>query len=56
MKINKRKPPLKSKEPCSKCGENYLQNIYVFTTVDTKKKLIKIGIGCPECLKGELNK
>jgi len=37
---------------CTKCKENYEQACYMII----KRKWVKIGIGCPECLKGELNK
>jgi len=38
--------------PCEKCGENYKQAVYM----RINKKWVKIGIGCPICLKEELSK
>lgn len=38
--------------PCPKCGEYYLQAVYM----RIKRKWVKIGEGCPECLKKELEK
>ena len=51
MRIGKTK--LQSKgayTPCPECGEYYLQSIYI----REGQKWVKIGMGCPECLKREL--
>ena len=55
MKISQRrkgKVNPETRKQCTQCGEQYLQSVYMFIN----KKKVKIGIGCPECLKGELNK
>jgi len=53
MRIGKTKLQSKgSYTPCSECGEYYLQSIYI----REGQKWVKIGMGCPVCLKKELNK
>jgi len=51
MRIGKTKLQSKGNyTPCPKCGEYYLQAVYM----RINRKWVKIGIGCPECLKKEL--
>jgi|UPI00064EB0BC hypothetical protein len=38
--------------PCENCGEFYKQAVYMYIG----RKWTKIGVGCPECLKKELQK
>jgi len=53
MKIGKSKIRAeKNYAPCEICGEHYKQAVYMFIN----RKWIKIGQGCPECLKKELQK
>ena len=53
MRIGKTKLQSKgSYTPCQECGEYYLQSIYI----REGQEWVKIGKGCPSCLRKELNK
>jgi len=53
MKIGKSKiKKVRNYAPCEICRENYKQAVYMYIS----RKWIKIGQGCPECLKNELQK
>lgn len=53
MKIGKSKiKKVRNYAPCEICGEYYKQAVYMYIS----RKWTKIGKGCPECLKKELQK
>ena len=53
MKIGKSKiKKVRNYAPCEICGEHYKQAVYMYIS----RKWTKIGQGCPECLKNELQK